>query len=295
LLKLLLIPLFLYCALLLLVFALQTRMLFPVRAVGAAAPLPAGAERLELDTPAGHRLHGVRIPAEERDSPSFSAEGDSAGRGGTAPLLVLGFGGNAWNAEHAAAYLHDLYPEAEIVAFHYRGYAPSAGEPGAEALVEDAPLVHDLAVGRLKPARTVAVGFSIGSGVAASLAARRPLAGLILVTPFDSLAEVAAGHYPWLPVRLLFRHRLDAAAALRGTSVPTAIIAAERDTLIPARRTDALRRAVPNLVFDRTIAGASHNDIYDRPAFRQAMREALNALPGTADVLTPPSPRGPAH
>ena len=263
-LKLLLIPLILYLAILLLVFALQTRMLFPVGSVGAAGPLPPGAERLVLDTPGGHRLHGVHIPPAARDS----------GRS----TLILGFGGNAWNAEHAAAYLHDLYPDAAIVAFHYRGYAPSAGEPGAEALIEDSPLIHDFAVARLKPAHIVAVGFSIGSGVAAGLAARRPLDGLILVTPFDSLAEVAAGHYPWLPVRWLFRHRLDAAGALRGTSVPTAIVAAERDTLIPARRTDALRRAVPNLVFDRTIAGATHNDIYDRPAFRQAMREALKKL-----------------
>jgi pimeloyl-ACP methyl ester carboxylesterase len=260
-LKLLLIPLLLYLAILILVFALQTRMLFPAGSVGPAGPLPLGAERLELDTPAGHRLHGVHIP------PASPPPGPRT--------LVLGFGGNAWNAEAAAAYLHDLYPDAEIVAFHYRGYAPSAGEPGAEALVEDAPLVHDLAVARLKPARTVAVGFSIGSGVAACLAARRALAGLILVTPFDSLAEVAAGHYRWLPVRLLFRHRLDAAGALRGARVPTAIVAAGRDSLIPARRTDALRRAIPNLVFDRIIPGATHNDIYDRPAFHQAMREAL--------------------
>jgi uncharacterized protein len=262
--KLLLIPVFLYLAVLLLVFAMQTRILFPVGSVGAAGPLPPGAERLELDTPSGHRLHGVHI------APGSPANGPRT--------LILGFGGNAWNAEAAAAYLHDLYPQAEIVAFHYRGYAPSAGQPAAEALIEDAPLVHDLAVGRLKPARTVAVGFSIGSGVAAGLAARRPLAGLILVTPFDSLAEVAAGHYPWLPVRWLFRHRLDSAAALRGRSVPTAIVAAELDTLIPPRRTDALRRGVPNLVFDRTITGASHNDLYDRPAFRQAMGEALEVI-----------------
>jgi uncharacterized protein len=263
-LKLLLIPLLLYLAILVIVFALQTRILFPVGSVGAAGPLPPGAERLELDTPAGHRLRGVHLPP--------------AAAGSGSRTLILGFGGNAWNAEHAAAYLRELYPDAEIVAFHYRGYAPSAGQPGAEALVEDAPLVHDLAVARLKPAHTVAVGFSIGSGVAASLAARRPLAGLILVTPFDSLAEVAAGHYRWLPVRWLFRHRLDSAAALRETQVPTAIVAAERDSLIPPRRTDALRRAVPNLVFDRTVAGATHNDIYDRPDFRQAMREALQKL-----------------
>lgn len=262
--SLLLIPVFLYLALLALVFAYQARLLFPAGAVGGAGPLPAGAERLTLDTREGHRLHGIRI------SPSAPPSG----------TLILGFGGNAWNAETAAAYLNDLFPGAEIVAFHYRGYRPSSGSPGAAALLEDAPRVYDLAVGRLRPARTVAVGFSVGSGVAASLAPRRPLDGLILVTPFDSMTEVAAGHYPWLPVRRLFRHEMTAAEWLRGSSVPTALIAGERDTLIPAPRTEALRRAAGRLVYDRTIPGAGHNDIYDRPDFRAAMREALARVGG---------------
>jgi pimeloyl-ACP methyl ester carboxylesterase len=262
--KLLLVPVLAYAAILLAVWAMQTRILFPAALAGAAGPLPAGAIPLVLDTAEGHRLRGVHIPA-------------SSGRGTTAPV-VLGFGGNAWNAQAVASYLHDLYPEADVVAFHYRGYAPSAGTPGAEALVADAPLVHDFAAAHLPGRPVVAVGFSIGGGIAAALAARRQLAGLILVTPFDSLERVAAGHYPWLPVRWLLRHRLDAAAALAETRVPVAILAAERDRLVPPARTDALRRAVANLAFDRTIPAAGHNDIYDRPAFRQAMREALAAI-----------------
>jgi hypothetical protein len=262
--KLLLIPVFLYAALLLLIFAFQGRLLFPAGAVGGAGPLPRGAERLSLDTPDGHRLHGIHI------RPSASGSG----------TLILGFGGNAWNADTAAVYLHTLFPEADVVAFHYRGYRPSTGTPSAQALLADAPLIYDLAVARLRADRTVAVGLSIGSGVAAGLAARRPLDGLVLVTPFDSMGKVAARHYPWLPVRWLFRHEFRAAEWLRDSPVPTAIIAAERDTLIPAERTDGLRRAVARLVFDRTIPRAGHNDVYDRPEFRAAMREALRRVGG---------------
>jgi pimeloyl-ACP methyl ester carboxylesterase len=262
--KLLLIPVFLYVALLVLVFAFQARLLFPAGAVGGAGPLPPGAERLVLDTPDGNRLHGVHI------KPSKTVSG----------TLILGFGGNGWNAETAAAYLHELFPEADVVAFHYRGYRPSTGTPSARALVEDAPWVYDLAVARIRPARTVAVGLSVGSGVAASLAPRRPLDGLLLVTPFDSLKAVAAGHYPWLPVRWLFRHEMKSAEWLRGSPVPTAIIAGGRDTLIPAPRTESLRRSVGDLVYDRVIAGAGHNDIYDRPEFRSAMRDALRRIGG---------------
>lgn len=262
--KLLLIPVFLYAALLVLIFAFQARLLFPAGAAGGAGPLPPGAERLSLDAADGNRLHGVHI------KPSAAATG----------VLILGFGGNAWNAETAAAYLHDLFPGADVVAFHYRGYRPSSGAPSAQALIEDAPLVHDLAVGKVRPARTVAVGLSVGSGVAASLALRRPLHGLILVTPFDSLGKVAAGQFPWLPVRWLFRHEMKPAQWLRGSAVPTAIIAAGGDTLIAPARTEGLRRAAGRLVYDRTIPGAAHNDIYDRPEFRAAMKEAIERVGG---------------
>lgn len=258
-----LLPLLLYAAICAAVFLFQAALLFPTGQVRPAGPPPAGAARVALAAASGERLHGLHVP------PAAP---------GAERVLVLGFGGNAWNAEEMADYLHGLYPRADVVAFHYRGYPPSEGSPGAAALREDAPLIFDWAAARFPGRRVVAVGFSIGSGVAASLAARRPLAGLILVTPFDSLAAVAAGHYPWLPVRLLFRHEMDAAADLRAVRAPVALLAGGGDTLIPPARTDALRRAVPNLAFDRTIADAGHNDIYQREDFRAAMAEALAAL-----------------
>ncbi len=154
-----------------------------------------------------------------------------------------------------ALMLHDLYPDADVVAFYYRGYPPSAGAPGTAALDADALLIDDALRARLHPDRLVVAGFSVGSGVAAYLAAHRPVDGLILVTPFDSLAAVAGDHYPWVPVRLLLRYNMEPAVDLHGAAMPVAIIAGGRDTLIPAARTDALRHAIPRLVFDRTIHG----------------------------------------
>jgi pimeloyl-ACP methyl ester carboxylesterase len=71
---------------------------------------------------------------------------------------------------------------------------------------------------------------------------------------------------------------MNAAEFLKDTKLPVALIAGEYDTLIRPARTQALRSQVPNLVFDKTIAGAGHNDIYLRPEFQQAMRDALAAL-----------------
>jgi uncharacterized protein len=242
---------------------LQSHFIFPTHAVAKAGPLPHGAEKLSITTPDGDRLAGVHIPADE---PSRDR------------TLIIGFGGNAWNGQDVAEYLHGLYPHAEVVAFHYRGYAPSTGSPSAKSLIADAPLIYDLAVERVKPKRTIAVGFSIGSGVAATLAKSRPVDGIILVTPFDSLKKVAESMYPWLPIGPLFAHEIDAAGALEHTKVPVAIIAAQRDEIVPPERTAALRPRVPNLVFDKTIAGVGHNDIYARAEFQDDMREALDAL-----------------
>ena len=244
-------------------FQFQSHLIFPVHAVPPAGPLPTGAERLAARTPDGQALHGVHIPP------------DRPNRAGT---LILGFGGNAWNGQDVAEYLHELYPDVDVVAFHYRGYAPSTGSPSGDALIADAPLVYDAAVEKLRPKGVIAVGFSIGTGVAAQLSARRKLDGLILVTPFDSLKAVAQAMYPWLPIGPFFEHEIEAAEVLGKSKVPVAIIAAEHDAIVPGQRTQALRKVIPNLVYDRTISGSGHNDIYARSEFQDAMHEALKRL-----------------
>lgn len=251
-------------ALLLIMIPSQADLLFPVDAVPLAGPLPPGAEQLQVATPDGVTLHGVHLrPAVANAGPR---------------LLVLGFGGNAWNGQEVATYLHGVFPDAHVIAFHYRGYRPSTGSPSADALLGDAPYLFDEAVKHVRPDRTVAAGFSIGSGVAASLSRSRRLDGVLLVTPFDSLKAVAGDLFPWLPVGLLFQHEMAAADDLAAGDTPIAIIGAEQDEIISRERTDALRKRVPNLKFDRTIGGAGHNDIYHRSDFHDAMREALNAV-----------------
>lgn len=243
-------------------FFYQTELIFPAHAVAPADPMPAHGRRLGLDSH-GHRLRGIHLP------PVRAIE--------DAPLLLV-FGGNAWNAESAAVYVQDLYPSADVVAFHYRGYAPSEGLPGATALQQDSLAIHDWARLEFPERKMVAIGFSIGSGVAAHLAANRQIDGAILVTPFDNLADVAAGHYRWLPVRLLFRHRMAPAEALAQSDVPIAIIIAGADRLIPPKRGEALTRNARNVILTRTIEGASHNDIYERSDFKSEMGRALAAI-----------------
>lgn len=128
----------------------------------------------------------------------------------------------------------------------------------------------------------MAVGFSIGSGVAAYLAHHRSLAGMILVTPFDTLEGLAKEHFSWAPVGLLLRHRMPVIDLVRDRPTPIAMLVAGRDTIVPARRSEPLRGAVPNLVLDRTIADAQHNDLYGDPDFAAAMHEALARIEAAA-------------
>jgi uncharacterized protein len=247
----------------------QTWLLFPTQLAAATRPvLPASSERLEIVAPDGEHLVGVRLPA--------------SGHAGDPPLL-LGFGGNAWNADNVGLYLHRLFPQCEIIVFHYRGYSPSGGRPSAVAVLADSLPIFD----RLQPGREgrhiIAVGFSIGSAVAAFLARERPIAGMILVTPFDSLEALAREHYSWAPVGLLLRHHMPTIDFVRDAPLPTALITAGRDTIVPERRSAPLRRAIPNLVLDRTIPDAGHNDLYDHPVFLEAMREALVRITAAAD------------
>jgi uncharacterized protein len=246
----------------------QTKLLFPTHIAAANRPdLPSSAERLEVRTPDGERLIGVRLR-----SRLGSRDHDS---------VLLGFGGNAWNAETMALYLHRLFRESEVIAFHYRGYPPSSGHPSAEALLADSLAVFDH-LKHERGQRVIAVGFSIGTGVAAYLARHRPLDGMILVTPFDSLKALARQHFPWAPVGLLLRHHMPTIDFLRGGTTPTALLAAGRDTIVPSQRSEPLRQVIPNLILDRTIADAGHNDLYDHPAFTSAMREALARIEAAA-------------
>lgn len=250
-----------YAVLVAVTYFAQTALLFPTSLAGGAPDvLPDGGAMATKRMPDGVDVTVVRIAARKPDGPR---------------PLVLGFGGNAWNAAAVARTLHWLYPANDVMAVYYRGYPPSGGRPSAKKLLGDAVTVFD---GLEAPRGVVAVGFSIGAGVAAHLAAERSLRGLILVTPFDSLTALASHHYPWAPVRLLLRNRIDTATYLRDIDIPTAIITAETDTVVPAERSAPLRAAAKRLVFDSTISGAGHNDLYDQPAFVDAMRAALGAV-----------------
>lgn len=226
-------------------FVLQDRLLyFPER-----APL----ERIALGDlrpwPSADRFRGL---VAEPDIPSRAT--------------AIVFHGNAGHAAHRAYYAQALAPlGVRVVLAEYPGYGPREGKPGEANFVADAQATLELAH-RAYGAPVLLVGESLGAAVAAAVAHRRPelTAGLLLITPWDRLASVAAHHYAWLPVRWALRDRYDNVEALSEYDRPVALAVASDDRIVPTRFGIALYEtlAAPKRLF--VIERSDHNDWLER-------------------------------
>ncbi|WP_077001465.1 alpha/beta hydrolase [Variovorax sp. KK3] len=175
---------------------------------------------------------------------------------------VVVFHGNAGHAGHRRYYADMLTRQGfRVLLAEYPGYGPRAGEMGERSMVDDAreTLVQ---AHRAFGAPVVVIGESLGSGVAAAASAqqRDAVAGLMLITPWDRLVNVARHHYPWLPVTWLLRDRYDSVENLVGFGRPVLVMVAGRDNVVPARLGVALYEALAAPKRVVTIDGASHND-----------------------------------
>lgn len=198
-----------------------------------------------------------------------------APRGSSAPVIVY-FHGNAghigYRGPKIRPYLDAGYG---VLLPSWRGYSGNAGSPSEEGLYADgrAALAFLEAEG-IAPARWVLYGESIGSGVAVELARARaladsPVGAVVLESPFTSLEDMAAFHYPWLPVRWLMRDHYDSLSKIAAIGAPLLIVHGEKDHIVPLSNARKLAEAAtespessgPHEI--RVIAGAGHNDLYD--------------------------------
>ncbi|OHE84861.1 MAG: hypothetical protein A2579_05285 [Lysobacterales bacterium RIFOXYD1_FULL_69_11] len=181
------------------------------------------------------------------------------------------FGGNAEAVEvHRETFAH-WFPDHTVYLPAYRGYGASEGSPSEDALKRDALAFFDHATGRHTSVDVI--GRSLGSGVAAHVASRRPVQRLALVTPFDSMVTVARHHYPWLPVDWLLRDRFDSALALGRFEGEVQVVRAEQDEVVPAHSTRGLIDALPFAsTSEVTLAGAGHNTVDANPAYGAALQ-----------------------
>lgn len=187
---------------------------------------------------------------------------------------VIYFGGNSEPITQRSGYFEDVFRDYSVYLINYRGYGNSAGSPSEAGLFSDALAIYDWVSTR--HASITAYGRSLGSGVAVYLAAHRPLEKLILLTPFDSVAEIAQKVYPLFPVAYLIKDRFDSAARAGDIQIPVLIISAEFDRVVKLAHTLALKQRFAGAALDyRMIAGAAHDNITDFPEYRDTIKRFL--------------------
>lgn len=189
----------------------------------------------------------------------------------TGPRALLYFGGNAEDVTNSLPELATAFPEHALYLMHYRGYGGSTGKPSEAALVADALALFD----RVHAAHShiEVVGRSLGSGVAVQLASQRPVARLVLVTPYNSILELAQAQFFFLPVRWLLLDKFESWKFAGKVTAPTLLIAAQHDEVIPRESTEALLGHFPAGVASlRVLPGAGHNTISASPQYLALLR-----------------------
>lgn len=187
---------------------------------------------------------------------------------------LLYFGGNAEDVSASLASFSTAFPHHAIYLLHYRGYGGSSGRPTEELLHADARAMFDKVRGEHPD--IALVGRSLGSGVAVRLAAERPASRLILVTPYDSIEAIAAGQFPWFPIRWLMTDKFESSRYAPQVRIPTLILQAEHDEVIPAASTARLHAAfAPGIAALTLVRGVGHNDISGTKQYLEAMQAVL--------------------
>lgn len=179
--------------------------------------------------------------------------------GDEAIARVMVFNGNAGHKGLRVPLARSLADRGmEVVLYDHRGYGGTRGRPSEEGLLRDARAVSEVAFDTDLP--VVYLGESLGAGVATALAVERPPAALVLRSPFTSLMDMAATHYPLVPAGLLLRDRYDAEEAIASVDVPVLVIVGTGDRIVPpelSRRLFAAAAEPKQLV---ELEGLGHND-----------------------------------
>lgn len=285
-----------YLGICLIVFLIQRQMLYhPTRVARITtndAQFPADvAEDIKFETSDGLTLRGWYFKAEEKaaDEEAGDAENQSDRR------VVLFFHGNAGDRRHRQNDVRIFRKlGVDVCLIDYRGYGDNPGAPSSTGLAHDAQAAWKFLTQKrgIRPQQIVLFGESLGSGVAVRLAAEccqdgEQPSGLILRSPFSSIADAGAERFPWLPVRALLRDRFPSTEYIPQVTCPILMIHGTADRIVSYRLGQKLFAAAPsesNAGMKKrflTLKGVGHNDILFSAGriYANAVHQFLNDLP----------------
>ncbi|MFI5506920.1 alpha/beta hydrolase [Mycobacterium sp. NPDC051804] len=197
--------------------------------------------------------------------------------GGPAVLVCNGNGGDRSGRIDLAAALNRI--GLSVLLFDYRGYGGNPGRPSEDGTAADARAARAWLAAQPGVDKIVYFGESLGAAVAVGLAVDTPPAALVLRSPFTSLPDVGAMHYPWLPVRWLLMDRYPSIDRISSVRAPVMVIAGDRDDIVPESLSRRLYEAANGPKRYVVVPGAGHNDpaLIDGPQMIAEIQEFLSA------------------
>jgi pimeloyl-ACP methyl ester carboxylesterase len=185
------------------------------------------------------------------------------------PEAILYFGGNGERVERNVGFFRAAMPGYSVYLVPYRGYGPNAGEPTEAGLYADA--LAEYAWVHARNAHVSVMGRSLGTGVATYLASKRAVEKLVLVTPYDSIVNLAQARYPIFPVSWLMKDRYESWRRAGSIKARVLVLLADGDEVVPRTNSDALIASFhpkPEVV---VVAHAGHDNLTRSATYTQAI------------------------
>jgi pimeloyl-ACP methyl ester carboxylesterase len=243
-------------------FSLQVRLIFPGastqgQSFAEVRPRP-GTELVNLTTKRGERvvaLYGPALGTDGRPDPQAAHR----------PTLIY-FYGNAMCLNDTADQLEKFRRLGlNVIIPDYVGYGMSGGSPSEKGCQATADAVYDFLVTTqgARPERIISAGWSLGGAVAIDLASRRQVGGLIAFSSFTSMVEMSHRILPFVPARLLLRHRFDSLKKIQHITCPILIGHGRLDGVVPFDMGQELAAKAKGPVTTLWVDQAEHNDFFD--------------------------------
>lgn len=254
-------------------FLIQERMIF--HPGGSDWSTPPDGERVELELADGTRVVALWGPALQGGAPVADPRAH--------PSALFCYGNGARLATSVGAWRAFRNMGVNLLAFDYPGYGGSGGK-ASEASIREAATVALAALRarpEVDPGRVLALGHSLGGAVAIDLASREPLAGLVALSTFTSMEDMAWERFRVPRADLLLRHHFRSAEKLPGITVPTFLAHGTVDGVVPFEMLDRLRTVAGGPLTVVVAPGAGHDVLggEEGAPVRRALRAWLRALP----------------
>lgn len=158
--------------------------------------------------------------------------------------LVLYFGGNAEEVSHLADF-KKYFPNTIMVLMNYRSFGLSQGKISEQTMFGDALEVYDKLVTNpeVDAKNVIIMGRSIGTGVATYVSSQRKVNATILITPYESIIDVAQEKYPFVPIGLFIKHPFNSKEYAASITSPVLSLIAKNDQVIPPHHAHNLMEA----------------------------------------------------